>query len=156
MKAPLTLSCLLFALVGDASHALGLDQCTRTTHVSHGGERVHADHGAGWVSWIDWWSQEGVYNDLHVADCTAQQQIITRLREERIRPTREFDPRRRGGEELDRHLRRAPALRSLPELAEALSAVGEDTRIEDMTAETCACAAAYPGARGKLTPFALN
>jgi hypothetical protein len=44
----------------------------------------------------------------------------------------------------------------LPELAQALGLVGEDTRIEEMTQETCACAAAYPDARGKLTPFALN
>ncbi len=145
---------LLLATTGPAV-ALDLAECTRITHVSHGGEARHQDIGQGWVSWIEWWSQEGVYTDLHVADCQAQRVVVSRLREEYIRD-RQFDRRDDGLEVFDRHLRRSPAFYSLNDLAEELARISPDTRLEDQTKESCACAAAYPDARGALEQFALN
>lgn len=142
------------AMVAPAS-ALTLEDCTRTTHVSHGGEAGHRDIGGARVAWAEWWSQEGVYLDLHVADCDTRQQLTTRVHEENV-SDRRFDRRDRAIEIVERHARRDPALFSLEALAGDLKHTGEDIRITQMTQEVCACAAAYPDTRVGLAPFALN
>ncbi|MEL6518151.1 MAG: hypothetical protein AAFQ39_10560, partial [Pseudomonadota bacterium] len=78
---PLAAGLLLFAL---PAAALTLDDCNRTTHVSHGGEGGHMDLGAGRVLYGEWWSQEGVYVDVIVAHCGTGEFLKTRTREERI------------------------------------------------------------------------
>ncbi|WP_179378471.1 hypothetical protein [Jannaschia marina] len=135
--------------------ALTLAECERTTHISHGGEADHMDHGDGWVSWTGWWEQEGSYAELHVAQCRDHRLAVSRLKEERI-ADRTFDRRRAGGEVFERHMRRSTPLRAIDELAEQLTAAGGETRLGPLLDEPCACAAAYPGARGDLPPFELN
>ncbi|MEL6586632.1 MAG: hypothetical protein AAFY65_10440 [Pseudomonadota bacterium] len=116
---------------------------------------MHRDLGAGRVAWMSWWAQEGVFTDLNVAECRAHRVLTSRLREENIKD-RAFDRRDRGREVFDRHMRRAPAFFRLDDLAEDLALVGEDTRIEAITSETCGCAALYPDARGHLPAFVLR
>lgn len=135
--------------------SLDLQQCDRVTHPSYGGAADHVDRGQGWVSWTGWWSNEGVYTELNVADCAARRHAVVRLHQERI-TDRAFDRRRQGAEVFDRHLRRSAPLWSLDELVEQLADVGGDARLMAMTMETCGCAAAYPGARGDLPRFELN
>jgi hypothetical protein len=150
----LRLATIFVALAAPAA-ALDLAQCTRTTHVSHGGEAMHRDLGAGRVAWAEWWSQEGVYVDAYVADCTEARALSTRLREENVRD-RHFDRRDAGLAIIDRHTRRDPALFSLAGLADELKNTGEDIRLDDMAKEPCACASLYPDMRGAMMPFALN
>ncbi|MEM7489406.1 MAG: hypothetical protein AAF390_09815 [Pseudomonadota bacterium] len=145
---------LLFATTGPAI-ALDLAECTRITNPSHGGEARHRDVGAEWTAWIEWWSQEGVFTDLKVADCGDHRLLTARLREENIKD-RQFDRRRAGQEAFERYIGRSAAFYALADLAEALDGTARDIRIEDMTAEACACAAAYPETRGDLDAFALN
>lgn len=138
-----------------AATALELEACDRTTHVSHGGEAGHRDLGAGRVAWAEWWSQEGVYLDYHVADCASGQALSTRVREERIKD-RVFDRSEAGLKIIDRHTRRDAALFSLRDLAADLKHTGEDITIRKMQADPCACAALYPDLQGARTPFELN
>lgn len=145
----------LAAIVAGPGAAFDIAQCERTTHAFHGGEADHVDHGDGWVSWRVWWSNEGVTSDLHVTDCRGSEMLVSRLREAQI-SGRDFDRRVAGSEVFDRHVRRSAPLRSLDELAEQLSAIGGETRLDEMTVETCACAAAYPDAGADLPRFELN
>ncbi len=83
--------------------ALSLDECDRTTHISHGGETGHRDLGVGRVGYAEWWSQEGVFTDIVVADCASGKYLKTRAREERMSKRAPFDrtddeQRRRDGE----------------------------------------------------------
>lgn len=135
--------------------ALDVAQCTRTTHVSHGGEAMHRDLGEGRVAWAQWWSQEGEFLDAYVADCANARALTTRLREANV-GDRLFDRRDAGLEIIDRHTRRDPALFSLEALAADLEHTGEDIVISDMGMEPCACASLYPEMRGAMTPFVLN
>ena len=64
--------------------AVTLAECDRTTHVSHGGETGHRDFGAGRVGFAEWWSQEGVFTDLVIADCGSGDFLRTRVREDSI------------------------------------------------------------------------
>jgi len=61
---------LSFMMIASTAQALTLDQCTRTTHISHGGEADHRDLGDGRVIWRDWWSQEGTATDYVIMECT--------------------------------------------------------------------------------------
>ncbi|SFJ28018.1 hypothetical protein [Jannaschia pohangensis] len=142
-----------FALVQPA-FALELEQCNRTTNVSHGGEAGARDLGAGYVAWEVWWAQEGVASDLLVADCRGQMVLSSRLREEGVRD-RAFDRRDAGRDVLDRFSRRSPAFFALADLARDLEGVGRDTVISPMVTEACPCAALYPDARGDLPAFEL-
>ncbi|WP_308917530.1 hypothetical protein [Jannaschia sp. LMIT008] len=135
--------------------ALELADCHRVTNPSHGGEAAHRDLSGGWVSWIEWWSQEGVFTDLHVADCDGHDQLTARLREENI-GDRAFDRRRAASRVFEGYVGRAPAFYDMDDLADALARSARDVRVASMTAEVCACAAAYPNARGGLDPFALG
>ena len=146
---------ICLAMLASPSIALTLADCTRVTHASHGGEARHVDLGADRVAWVSWWSQEGVFTDFHVAECDAGRALTTRAREENIKD-RWFNRTDAVSEILDRHIARAPALFSLEALAADLKTTGEDTRIEAMDQEPCACAAAYPDHRGGRLPFVLN
>jgi len=148
------LASISFALAAPAA-ALDLGQCTRTTHVSHGGEAEHRNLGAGRVAWAEWWSQEGVYVDAYVADCGTARVLTTRLREENV-AARQFDRRDAGQKIIERHTRRHPSLFSLEGLADDLANTGEDTQLSDMKTEPCACASLYPNMRGAMMPFVLN
>ena len=148
---------LLLPVLATATPSLALDlaQCRRITNPSYGGEARHAAMGGDWASWIEWWSQEGLYTDLKVADCGDHRLMTARLREEHIKDRR-FDRRREAMRAFETYAGRAPAFYDLGELAAAMARVAEDVRVEDMTAEACACAALHPEARGGLDAFALE
>ncbi len=133
--------------------ALTLEACTRTTHVSHGGEAGHRDLGEGRVAYAEWWSQEGVYLDYIVADCRAGEALRVRAREERISDRTSFDRRDDVEKVLATEFRAAPSLFSFERLALALKPAGQDINIAPMLEEPCACAAAYPQHLGTRTPF---
>lgn len=134
-------------------NALSLAECTRTTHISHGGEAAHRDLGEGRVAWESWWSQEGVYLDLHVADCGTGEHLTTRAREERMSERAPFDRTEAVRAALETELAAAPSLFSFERLANALKTKGRDTEIAALAEEPCACAAAYPELRGTKTPY---
>ncbi|MDJ0626951.1 MAG: hypothetical protein QNJ44_01725 [Rhodobacter sp.] len=133
--------------------ALDLTDCDRTTHISHGGETGHRDLGAARVAFAEWWSQEGVYLDLVVADCSTGVALKTRTREERISPRPPFDRTDKAVRILNEQLAVSPSLFSFARLADALDGTGRDTEIAMLDAEPCACAALYPGLSGNRTPY---
>ncbi|MEM8850579.1 MAG: hypothetical protein AAGE03_11160 [Pseudomonadota bacterium] len=156
MRVASSIGSIVLALsVSTPAVALDLADCMRITNPSHGGEARHQDVGAEWTAWIEWWSQEGVFTDLKVADCAGHRLLTARLREENIKD-RQFDRRRAGQEAFERYIGRAPAFYALDDLAETLDGSARDIRVEEMTQEVCACAAAYPDTRGDLDAFALN
>ncbi|WP_109566161.1 hypothetical protein [Jannaschia seohaensis] len=144
----------LLALTGPGL-ALDLSQCRRITTPSYGGEARHQAMAGDWASWIEWWSQEGVYTDLKVADCGDHRLMTARLREENIKDRR-FDRRRAGMEAFETYAGRAAAFYDLDDLSAAMDRVAEDSRVEPMLREACACAALHPDLRGGLDAFALE
>ncbi|MEM9795109.1 MAG: hypothetical protein AAF919_01380 [Pseudomonadota bacterium] len=146
---------LLLLFTAGPVTALDLAACTRVTNPSHGGEARHVDMEGDWVAWIEWWSQEGVFTDLKVADCVDHRLMTARLREENIRD-RAFDRRAAAAQAFDTYARRASAFYDLDELATAMERVARDVRVEPMMAEVCGCAALHPEARGGLDAFALE
>ena len=147
------LACLLMACALPA-HALELGQCERTTHISHGGEADHRDLGHGRVAYAEWWSQEGVFRDLIVADCKAGERLMLRTQEDRIGRRPPFDRRAKAASILARELQVSPSLFSLDRLAGALKGAGRDISVDEMIEEPCACAALYPEYRGDRAAFA--
>jgi hypothetical protein len=138
-----------------ADGALDLAECRRITTPSYGGEARHVDEGGGWVSWVEWWSQEGTYLDLIVADCAEGQAMRARLRSEGIGP-RDWDRRDRGAEAYATYMGRDPALRALSGLADAMGEATRWVEVAPLAVETCGCAALHPGARGGLPPFEME
>lgn len=132
--------------------AVTLAECDRTTHVSHGGETGHRDFGAGRVGFAEWWSQEGVFTDLVIADCGSGDFLRTRVREDSI-SDRWFDRTDDAVAIIMTEMEAAPALFSFDRLARSLERVGRDMEIASNSAETCACAALYPELRGNKTPY---
>jgi len=144
------------ALAAGPATALSLEECTRVTYPSHGGEAGHRDFGAGRVGYAEWWSQEGVYEDLIVADCRAGLALTTRTREERISDLAPFDRTDAAIRLIEMEMAAAPALFSFDRLAEALKGTGRDIRVAALAEEPCACAALYPEARGDLAPYEVS
>jgi hypothetical protein len=132
--------------------ALELADCERRT-VWSGGEAQHRDLGSGRVAWHDWWSHEGVYTDLVVADCRTGARLTARVREERMSDRPPFDRRARAAGILAAEADAHPALFRLDRLAAALAPAARDLDIAQMSAEPCACAALYPGDRGGRSAF---
>lgn len=143
---------LTLALASPLS-ALTLDECKRTTHPSHAGEAGHRDYGGGNVGYVEWWSQEGVYTDVVIANCKSGDFLRTRLREERISDRPPFDRTEAGRSVIETEMQVAPVLFSFGRLADALDRVGRDIEIATLIEEPCACAAAYPELRGQKEPF---
>ena len=135
--------------------ALSLPECDRTTHISHGGETGHRDFGAGRVGFAEWWSQEGVFQDLTVMDCATGTFLKTRVREERI-SERLFDRTEAALKIIETAVQTSPSLFSFKQLARSLKGVGRDIELAKTTRETCACAALYPELIGDKTPFEVT
>ena len=146
-------SVLVLLLWSGAASALVLEDCVRKTHPSHGGERAQQDFGAGWVGFTEWWSQEGVYTDLVVANCDTGETLRTRVREERITNRAPFDRTRLAQGVIARHMDSSPAFFDLNRLARDLGNTGKDIEIFASTQEHCACAALYPDLRADKAPF---
>ncbi|MBT8475461.1 MAG: hypothetical protein KJO78_08310, partial [Alphaproteobacteria bacterium] len=150
-----SLAALALCLAAGASQALSPEACDRTIYVSHGGETAHRDLGAGRVSFIEWWSQEGVYTDFVVMDCASGVFLRTRAHEERVRD-RHFDRTDAVARIIEREVAASPALFSFDRLGRALEGTGRDIERSVSMTETCACAAFYPERRGDKTAFALG
>ncbi|CAN0598216.1 unnamed protein product, partial [Ectocarpus sp. 12 AP-2014] len=133
--------------------AVTLAECDRTIYVSHGGESQHRDLGAGRVSYVEWWSQEGVYTDVVLANCESGTFLRTRVREERISSRSPFDVGKKATGLIEVELTASPALFSFERLASALKGTSRDIEIAQLETEPCACAAQYPELLGSKTPF---
>ena len=147
---------IIFLMTAGSASALTLAECRAITHVSHGGVAGHVDYGAGRVGWITWWSQEGVFTDLIVADCRTGAFLKTRMREENISPRPPFDRRDAVREIVAREMSGAPAFFSFERLAKAIHPKGKDIELAVLDSEPCACAAAYPELRGEKTPYEVS
>lgn len=144
---------VILAVLASPVSALTLAECERVTHISHGGVAGHMDLGAGRVGWVDWWSQEGVFTDITVADCKTGEFLRTRVREERMSERPPFDRTDAVRSIIETELRGAPALFSFQRLRDAIHPKGKDIEVAVRTTEPCACAAAYPELRGEKTAY---
>ncbi|MGR3513272.1 MAG: hypothetical protein ACU0GG_10935 [Paracoccaceae bacterium] len=144
---------LISLLASSPATALTLAECERVTHISHGGVAAHMDLGAGRVGWVDWWSQEGVFTDITVADCKTGKFLRTRVREERMSERPPFDRTDAVRSIIETELKGAPALFSFQRLRDAIHPKGKDIEVAVLDAEPCACAAAYPELRGEKTAY---
>ena len=148
----LTLSACALALLPLASAAHTLAQCERITHISHGGVKAHRDLGMGKVMWRAWWSQEGIYTDLHLANCATGETLSLRTHEERIK-TRHIADRTDAAERIIARQAATGPFFTLGRVADALKGTGRDLELAQTDTETCACHAAYPDLRGEKTEF---
>ena len=146
----------LAAMVAGSAHALVPGDCTRTTHISHGGEVDHVDLGEGRVMWLDWWSQEGTAKDVTVMDCKGGQALKARVAEDNMNARLPFDRTQDAMGVIARHESGARVFATLERIAGDLEEFSRDVRIETLKKETCACAAFYPEARGSKTKFRLE
>lgn len=153
---PLASLGVVMALVLSEGHAMSLMQCERTTHISHAGESGHRDLGNARVLYAEWWSQEGAYLDLVIADCRAGRALTTRTREQWISDRPPFDRTEKALGIIENELTAAASLFSLERLADALHPTGRDIEISDLTTDPCACAALYPEHRGDRQAFELE
>jgi len=140
-------------LLAAPASALTLAECERVTHISHGGMAGHVDFGAGRVGWADWWSQEGVFTDLTVADCRSGEFLKTRVREAWMSDRTPFDRTDAVRDIIETEMAVAPALFSFERLRNAIHPKGRDIEVAVLDAEPCACAAAYPELRGEKAPY---
>lgn len=150
------LSIISLVLLAGPASALTLADCRAITHVSHGGVAGHVDYGAGRVGWVNWWSQEGVFTDLTVADCRTGEFLKTRVREDNISARAPFDRREAVREIIETEMAGAPALFSFARLRDAIHPKGKDIELAVLENEPCACAAAYPDLRGSRTPYEVS
>lgn len=152
---------IIFVLATTSSvsqaNALTIFDCTRTTHISHGGEADHMDLGEGRVMWRDWWSQEGTATSFSVVDCETGDMLQFRTAEENMSVERSaFDRTDDALAVLDRHQSGSRVFATFERIAADLKFIARDIAITQTTTETCACAAAYPALRGDRTEFALE
>ena len=145
---------ILFAAGG--AQALSVEDCTRITHISHGGEADHWDLGEGRVMWRDWWSQEGSATDITVMDCKPGAALTFRAAEENMNARFPFDRVEDALKVIAKHESGARVFATLERMADELAGFTRDVRIETRNEETCACAAFYPGLRGDKTEFVLG
>lgn len=149
----MTLIALLF---GGHAQALTLTECTRTTHISHGGEADHADLGEGRVMWRDWWSQEGTMTSFSIVDCGPGNALQFRTAEDNMSVERSaFDRTKDALDVIDRHQSGSRIFATFDRIAEDLRFIARDIEVTTSAMETCACAALYPDMRGEKKEFVL-
>jgi hypothetical protein len=147
---------LIGLLSAGAAQALVPGDCARTTHVSHGGEADHVDLGEGRVMWRNWWSQEGTATDITVMDCAPGQALTARTAEENMGQRLPFSRTEDAMAVILLHEEGARVFATLNRIADSLSGIARDVRVEVLTQESCACAAFYPDLRGDKTTFKLE
>jgi len=151
------LAALLIALLpAGAAQALVPADCTRTTHISHGGEAQHEDLGQGRVIWQDWWSQEGIATDITVMDCGPGEALKARTAEENMGPRTPFDRTDDALDVIARHESGARVFATLSRMAEDLDRFARDVTLSVWATESCACAAFYPELKGDKPAFELG
>lgn len=135
--------------------AVTLTDCTRTTHISHGGQADHMDLGEGRVMWRDWWSQEGTATGFTLVECATGAALTMRSQEENMGTRTAFFRTDDVLAILERHQSGARAFATFDRIAADLTNIARDVQQVTLTDETCACAAAYPELRGEKTEFVL-
>ena len=143
-------------LIAGTAQALTLNDCNRTTHISHGGEADHRDLGEGRGMWREWWSQEGTATAVAIVDCGPGVALTFRSQEENMGARLPFDRTEKALAILERHENGARAFATFDRIAADLDGIARDIEITTLTEEPCACAALYPDARGDKTGFALG
>ncbi len=157
MRAGLSYALALGLTVwASGAQALALAECTRTTHVSHGGEDMHLDLGDGRVMWRDWWSQEGTATDYTIMDCAPGEALTFRTQETNMGDRTPFDRTEDALEVVDRHESGARVFSTLARIADDLDRIARDVSQSKWTTEACACAALYADMRGDKVKFELN
>ena len=136
--------------------AVALADCTRTTHISHGGEAAHQDLGLGRVAWLDWWSQEGSAHDIMIVECASGEALRFRTHEDNMNTRPPFHKTEKAREILEKEHQAARVFTTLPRLAAAVEDVARDIEIFTLGDETCACAALYADLRGDKPAFELE
>ncbi len=149
------LAAILAGSAGQAT-AVELEACTRTTHVSHGGEADHVDLGEGRVMWREWWSQEGTFTDYKIVECGPGEALMFRTAEDGITDDIPFDRTFNALKIVDEQHEAARVFATLPRIADALDKTARKVQIANLQTEPCACAALYPDLRGDKTEFTLG
>ncbi|MEM9498304.1 MAG: hypothetical protein AAGA28_10315 [Pseudomonadota bacterium] len=147
---------LVLAFTAEAGAAPQLSDCTRTTHVSHGGEDLHRDLGAGRVMWREWWSQEGTATDYVIVDCGPGLGLRFRTAEDNMSARAPFDRTNAALSIVESHERGARVFATLDRIAADLDARARDVALFELTGEPCACAALYPALRGARPAFEMK
>ena len=147
---------LVMAGLAAPAQALSLGDCTRVTHISHGGEADHVDLGEGRVMWRDWWSQEGSSTDIHIADCAPGQALRFRTAEENMNARAPFNRTEDAMGIVAQHESGARVFATLERMAADLKKIARDVTVTTKVHESCACAALYPQMRGDKTAFSLQ
>ena len=142
-------------LVPGAATARTLTECTRTTHVSHGGEADHRDLGEGRVMWRDRWSQEGTATSYAIVDCGSAEALTFRTAEENMGKRLPFDRTRKALNIVERHESGARVFATLERSGSDLDKVARDIELTTLAVEPCACAVLYPDAWAGEARFAL-
>ncbi|MEM9843859.1 MAG: hypothetical protein AAF965_03610 [Pseudomonadota bacterium] len=142
------LALFVMVLASSAQAETTLASCTRTTHVSHGGQDLHEDLGEGRVMWREWWSQEGTATDYVIADCGPGTGLRFRTAEENMGSRPPFDRTDAALKVIASHQRGARVFATLDRIAEDLHRTARDVSLYDLTREPCACAALYGTLRG--------
>ena len=147
---------LVAAGLAAPAQALTLGDCTRVTHISHGGEADHVDLGEGRVMWRDWWSQEGASTDFNIVDCAPGDVLRFRTAEENMNARPPFDRTEDAMGIVARHETGSRVFATLDRMADDLKKIARDVTVEMVNEENCACAALYPDARGEKMEFRLE
>lgn len=133
--------------------ASDLESCTRTTHISHGGEDLHRDLGGGRVMWREWWSQEGTATDYVIVDCEPGTALRFRTAEENMGTRAPFDRTSAALARVASHESGARVFATLDRIADDLRGTARDVTLFTLKHETCACAALYASLRGDKTAY---
>ena len=144
---------MLAALVAAMPAVAAIEACDRVTHATHAGASGHQDLGRGKVMWTEWWSHEGVYTDVWLADCRTGIAMSLRTHEERIGDRHVIDRTERVLATIERHAETAPAFFTMDRVAQLVRRDGVDLTIARYGDEFCGCAAAYPDLRGAKPAF---
>ncbi|MEM6939824.1 MAG: hypothetical protein AAF943_15110 [Pseudomonadota bacterium] len=153
---PTYVVCAALCALASPVTAVTLAECTRTTHISHGGEADHLDLGEGRVMWRDWWSQEGTAETLVVVECGSGDALFLRTAEENMTGRAPFDRTEEVRDILDRAHAGARVFATLPRLASAVDKLAKDIDLRALQREPCACAAVYAELLGEKIPFQLE
>lgn len=145
----------LMVLGAGQAGAVVLADCTRTTHVSHGGEALHRDMGDGRVMWLDWWSQEGTAKRFVLVDCASGEMLNALTAEENMNRRAPFDKSEKALRVIETEHKAARIFATLPRVAQALEGTARDIALSVLDTEPCACAALYADLRGEKAPFQL-
>ncbi len=156
MRRNALITAFLAAMFMASTATAAIEACDRVTHASHGGASDHVDLGRSKVAWVDWWSHEGVFKDVWLADCNTGIALSLRTWEERIGSRHIIDRTDRVLEKIVHLAQTAPAFFTIERVARDVRRDGVDLLITQYGEEFCACAAAYPELRDDKTAYEVT